>query len=178
VKNKRNLKILSQSVLLEESGLPGVNTLIILIVFLMLVAFVTWSVNMRMNETLTVNGYTEQITESSNEMSFKALIPSKDIGIVNEGYPVIMNILGLTDKNHIMGKIGKVDLIAIKNAQGSNMFEASIVPSNLDEVKKHMNGKMVPGMETSVQIITGTRSLFQYFIGPIFQIKDKVFKEK
>lgn len=176
MKERKKLKLLSKSVLLDESGLPGINAALIIIVFLMVAAFVIWSMNMKINETVSIKGFVETDADTG-ELSFKALIPTKDLGIVNEGYPVVVNISGLTSKNPILGKIAHIEDMQVNAGTGEN-FSATIDTSNLESVIQHINGRIVPGMETNVQVITGTRSLFQYFIGPIFQIKDKAFTER
>ncbi len=55
-RNRSNLQFLSQPVILEETGIPGISVMIIVAVFLMITAFITWSVMMEMDEITRVEG--------------------------------------------------------------------------------------------------------------------------
>ena len=175
-KKRSNLKFLSQSVLLEEAGLPRVNTLIILVVFTMVVSFIAWANVMEIDEVVAVNGVVVQEKSADLNFSFRAQIPSREIGNISEGFSVVMNIPGVTEKKPVTGKIELIKKIPATNQQGVAYYEAIVKPGNDKEMLKNLDEVLLDGMETKVEIIVGSRTLFQYLLGPVFSARENAFK--
>lgn len=172
MKKRKNLKFLSQSVLLEESGLPRINTLIIFVVFAMVASFITWSSIIKIDDVTTVKGAVVQEENKAQKISFNAKIPSKEILVIKEGVPVSINIPGVTG-NNIMGTIEYIDKTPITDSKGDVYYKAVVKASNDSGTLIEINKIIIPGMEANVNIITGSRTLLQHFVGPIFKSVDK-----
>lgn len=168
MKKKNDLKFLSQSVLLEESNLPRINTIIILVVFAMVVSFIIWSMSMKIDEVTKVEGFITQEEKENQGFSFIAQIPSKEIGAIKEGLPVFVNIPGLTDSSSIMGTIDYIEKRPMVNQQGDIYYQAIVKPNDDKEMFEDLNQLLMSGMETDVEIIIGSRTLLQYFLGSVF----------
>jgi HlyD family type I secretion membrane fusion protein len=65
-----------------------------------------------------------------------------------------------------------------KLAGGYYIAQIELNMSEFDEIAKSRNLKLVPGMQAEVQIVTGTRTLLQYLLDPIYDAMFKGFKEK
>lgn len=168
MKKRKNLKFLSQSVLLEESGLPRINTLIIVVVFVMVVSFITWSMVMKIDDVTTVKGFLVQEQNKGQKISFSAKIPSKEILLIKQGLSVSINIPGVMDKNTIMGTIDYIDKTPMIDSRGDVYYKAVVKASNDIETLIDINKIVIPSMEINVNVITGSKTLFQHFLGPIF----------
>jgi hypothetical protein len=177
-RKKRNLKYLSQSVLLEESGLPRINTLIIFVVFTMVVSFITWSVMMKIDEVIAISGTVVQEQVEDSNFSIRTQIPLKEMGAVSEGLSVVMTIPGIMDNKSIMGTLYSIEKIPKTDGQGAVYCEAVIKLSDEKEKLAILNSLLMPKMEANIKIIAGNKSLFEYFLGSVFNVKEKAFKER
>ena len=174
MKKRSNLKFLSQSVVLEEAGLPKINSLIILVVFSMVISFIIWSATMKIDDVTTVKGFVIQEENGDIKFSFNARIPSNKIGVINEGLSVSINIPGINDNNPIKGSIENIKRTPITDEQGNIYYEAVVKPKNEKEIVK-LDKLLMPNMKTNVKIITGRRTVLKYFLGPIFKSTKKSF---
>lgn len=169
---KSGLKFLNQSVLLEEAGLPKANVLIILVVFLMVALFIAWSLMMNMDQVVKVSG---QVKIEGGNAVLSALVPAKNIADIREGLPAYITINGLNDNKPVTGTIERIDKTPKTNQQGVLFYEASVKPG--DDGAKELEKLLLPGMDTKVEIVVGSRTLFQYLVGPVFNARNNAFKE-
>lgn len=166
--NKNKLKFLSQSVLLEETGLPKLNVTIILIVFVMLVLFIIWSVTMTMDQTTSVNGVVRQTDGENSDYVLIAMIPSTEIASIEDGYVVSISIPGITDKKPISGTIASIDKTPINDTYGNVYYEA-VLSSDSGKMTDAIKAHLMPGLTANVNIVVGRQSVFSYFMNPIFK---------
>lgn len=176
-KKQNDLKYLSQSILLEERGIPKLNLWIILMVFLMTTAFIGWSMMLQLDEVVTVNGQVIETGISNSDYIFKALVPSEDVGIINEGVEVTIQIPGMSTTEPLVGKIETIEENFMTSDSGDVYFEASVIPDKSSEAYRELNGQLRRGMKANIQVIVGNRTLFEYFLGNLMKTKDKALKE-
>lgn len=169
---KSGLNFLNQSVLLEEAGLPKANILIILVVFLMVTLFIAWSLMMNMDQVVKVSG---QVKIEGGTTVLSALVPAKNIADIQEGLPTYITITGINDNKPVKGTIERIDKTPKTNQQGASFYEAAVKPEG-DGVKE-LEKLLLPGMDTKVEIVVGSRTLFQYLVGPVFNARNNAFKE-
>lgn len=175
---KNNFKYLSQSVLLEEKGLPRINKLIIIVIFSMLIGFLMWANYMQMDEILSVKGYVIAKENSNINFSFIAKIPSKEILNIDEGLSSNISIPALSDNGNIDGTISYVDGKLKIDEQGFSYYTAIIV-GEVDEKKiKYFNDNLIENMETQINIVIGSRNLIEYFLKPVLKTTQNAFKER
>lgn len=168
-KNKKTLQFLSQPVILEESGIPMLNGLIIVAVFLIITSFIVWSVMMEMNEVTTVQGVI--LAETDTHMLQATVLP-EDLGNVQRGQPVKVKI---SRYETVSGAITEIALNHEDNGQGVPYYEIRAELTH-DENIFLRNPAMV-GMPVNAEIITGKRSLFQYLVQPVLASRERAFKE-
>jgi len=63
-------------------------------------------------------------------------------------------------------------------ANGYYLARIEIDMDAFEEIAKTRNLELLPGMQAEVQIITGTRTMLQYLLDPVFDAMFKGFKEK
>lgn len=177
-KHRRDIKYLSQSILLEEQGLPRVNTWMILIVFAMVAAFVVWSIQMEIDEVAKVDGNVVLKSDSVNEYSLVLKIPSKEMSSIKDKASVFITIPGLAEKEPFRGTIKEIEQTPKTGIKGEIYYEAAL-SLGMDETKfSNVNKMLMAGMVIHGEVITGKRTLFQYILSPINTAQKNAFKEK
>lgn len=110
----------------------------------------------------------------------EANIENKDIGFVDVGQTAIVKIetFPYTRYGFLTGKVISVSNDATQDKKLGLMFPARIrLPSNRFRVEnKWVN--LTPGMEVTVEIKTGKRSVAQYFLGPLVQGAEESMRER
>ncbi len=168
---KKNLKFLSRSVLLEESGLPMINRTIIISVFLMIILFVIWANQMMINDTVSVPG---KIVRDVSEKGFHVnlSVPSKDIALISEDMDALINISGITDRNKIDARVERIIKVPQTDNYSNTFYEVRVVPMVEDEIQHKLKLKVIRGMDARVEIVTGKRNLLQYYFSKIWDARN------
>jgi hypothetical protein len=164
---------LSQSVLLEEVGLPKLNTFIITVVFVLVISFLTWSMNMELDEVIVNEGYFVQ-SEDSVLLDINAHIPLSDIAAISIGDDVKVNIPTSIDNLSIRGNIVNIEKIP-RLDEKNNIYYVAKININNESVRQN-NDFLIPGMVANLEIKIGSRSLFDYLLGSIYKVPEKAFK--
>jgi len=168
MKIKNKYKFLSKSVLLEESGLPKFYGVTIFIITIFIIGFLLWSNQVKINDTVSANGYAIKVTESSNRHDFIAKISSKNIGQIRVGNKVMISIPGIRDRERVIGKVIIIDHKPEIDSNGRVLYKISLEPE-LDQVTRDkLELLLLDTMETKIEIVTGNRTLLQYILGPLW----------
>lgn len=175
-KKAKNLRYLSRSVLLEEEGIPRVNQMIIVLVFLMVVSFIVWSLYIEMEEKLEVGVFISYNETTSITNDFILKIPSKDLGRVSEGQTVIIQINNNGQSRQIEGRIYSIDFSAYRDNTGLAYYQAFVdLSNNSAEIMYY-----VENLNNNLSIkgtIVGKRSLFVYLLNPIYRTLGNALNE-
>lgn len=168
---KKNLKFLSRSVLLEESGLPKINRVIIVSVFLMVVLFTLWANQMLINDTVSVSG---KIVRDISEKGFHVnlSVPSKEITMISEDMEALISISGITDRKKIDARVERIIKVPQYDDYSRTFYEVRVVPMVDDETQKTLKHIVIRGMEARVEIVTGKRNLLQYYFSKIWDARN------
>ena len=86
-RKRKSLKFLSKSVLLDESGLPMINTMIILVVSFIILLFIIWANTLVLHDVETITGYIADSPYEDFDYSFIGRIPAKDVLTFKTGTP-------------------------------------------------------------------------------------------
>lgn len=110
----------------------------------------------------------------------EASIENKDIGFVNVGQTAIVKVetFPYTRYGYLTGQVVSVSNDAAQDKKLGLTFPTRIrLPSN----RIHVENKWVnltPGMEVTVEVKTGKRSVAQYFLGPLVQEVQESMRER
>jgi hypothetical protein len=164
MKKKHNYRFLTESILLEESGLPKINTIVIVSVFVFLALFIVWANMLEIEETIKLEG---RVIDLNDEYKVIVEIPSEDIVNVDEGFIAHITIPGITYRDSILGSIEIFNKSA-KESDNGTVYEALIVIDKNDYKEYDLKETLLNGMSTNVKLITETKSLIQYLLGNLY----------
>lgn len=167
----RKLQFLSRSVLLEESGLPKMNRVTILSVFLILVLFGFWASEMTINDSVSIDGEIVQI-QSDAGYYIDAKVYSGDLGSISEGMPALIHIAGITERKKIDAVVDRIVKVPQKDNYSRTYYEVRVYPVIIEGDKSVSKAKVVRGMDASVEVITGTRNLLQYYFSRLWDARN------
>lgn len=171
VKKKNKLKFLSESILLEETGLPKMNVVITVCVSLFIVAFVAWANLVVLEEDMTIGGQVTVTTLGHYEML--GLVPAKDIVDLSVEDPVYVSIPGVTGREKMTGMITAINTSPQYDTSGNVFYKATIVLESNDS-----DQTLFEGMEGSISVVTGNKTLLQYLLGNLYDSGKDAFNIK
>ena len=173
---KHQFKFLSQSVLLEESGLPRINTLVIMTITILLIGFITWSNYVDIEEQLSASG---QIT-LSDEGIYKVIgrLNANDIVKVDEDYRVYISVPGITSKEDLKGNLDEILIKPRYTDSGEVYYEFIITFDSSKFSNKSDDNPLLVGMSCRLNIVTGSKTMLQYLLGTLYDTGKDVFDIK
>ncbi|QYD71678.1 HlyD family type I secretion periplasmic adaptor subunit [Paraburkholderia edwinii] len=110
----------------------------------------------------------------------EANIENKDIGFVEVGQTAIVKIetFPYSQYGYLTGKVISVSNDATQDRKLGLTFPARVrLPSNRFRVDNRWVN-LTPGMEVTVEIRTGKRTVAQYFLGPLVRTSSESFRER
>jgi len=170
---KHQFKFLSQSVLLEESGLPRINALIIMTITVIVIGFIVWSSFVTIEESLSSSG---QVTMSdTSEYQITGYMSANDIIKISEGAKVNVSIPGITSRNTLKG-----DLVSVNNEprytqSGDALYEFLVVFESGKYKFKSDDSPILLGMNCRLEIVTGSKTMLQYLLGNLYDTGKSTF---
>ena len=113
-------------------------------------------------------------------MIVETRIDPKDIGEIVEGQDVKISLTAYDPSRYgrIDGKVISISADAITDNQSSSQFY--VVDVSIDGKLYEADGSdvtVLPGMVASIDVLSGKRTILEYFWQPIARTKDKAFKE-
>jgi len=121
-----------------------------------------------------------EIVPSDETLLVKVKIKPKDIAFIYKGQRAIVKFTAY-DFSIYGGLEGKVVLISpdsIKDEEGNVFYEVRIKTDKNYIGRDGKRLKIIPGMTTSVDIITGQKSVLDYILKPILKTKQYTFTER
>ena len=122
-----------------------------------------------------------EIVPSEDQLLIETKILPKDIAFLHPGLPAIVKVTAY-DFTRYGGLNGVVEHISADTTQDEegNSFYLVRVRTGLSSLTKDDGTKMpiIPGMLTSVDVITGKRSVLEYILNPILRAKDTALRER
>ncbi|NMH65153.1 HlyD family type I secretion periplasmic adaptor subunit [Shewanella salipaludis] len=122
-----------------------------------------------------------EIVPSEDQLLIETKIPPKDIAFLHPGLPAIVKITAY-DFTRYGGLLGTVEQISADTSQDEkgNSFYLIRIRTQESSLVKNDGTQMpiIPGMLTSVDVITGQRSILEYILNPILRAKDTALRER
>ncbi|WP_076415504.1 HlyD family type I secretion periplasmic adaptor subunit [Shewanella sp. UCD-KL12] len=122
-----------------------------------------------------------EIVPSEDQLLIETKIIPKDIAFLHPGLPAVVKVTAY-DFTRYGGLNGVVEHISADTTQDEegNSFYLVRVRTELSSLTKDDGTKMpiIPGMLTSVDVITGQRSVLEYILNPILRAKDTALRER
>lgn len=175
MKNKKKMKFLSESILLEESGLPMINTIVIVSVTTLIILFLAWANMLIMEESIELDG---QVVINENDLELLGFVRTNNFILVSENADVFIDIPGITNRKSLKGSIVSINTIPKYDIQNNAYYEVKIKLTESDEEIKELSNILVTGMESQVKVVTGTRTMLQYLLGTLYDTGKDAFNIK
>ncbi|MBR9728195.1 HlyD family type I secretion periplasmic adaptor subunit [Shewanella intestini] len=122
-----------------------------------------------------------EIVPSEDKLLIETKIPPKDIAFLYPGLPAVVKVTAY-DFTRYGGLKGVVEHISADTSQDEdgNSFYTIRVRTQESSLQKDDGTPMpiIPGMLTSVDIITGQRTILEYILNPILRAKDTALRER
>ncbi|WP_394205707.1 HlyD family type I secretion periplasmic adaptor subunit [Shewanella waksmanii] len=122
-----------------------------------------------------------EIVPSEDQLLIETKIIPKDIAFLHPGLPAVVKVTAY-DFTRYGGLNGVVEHISADTTQDEegNSFYLVRVRTELSSLTKDDGTQMpiIPGMLTSVDVITGQRSVLEYILNPILRAKDTALRER
>lgn len=125
------------------------------------------------------------IVPTADILQMEAFVENKDIGFIEEGQEVEVkiNTFNFTKYGVITGKLVHISSDAVSNEQRGSEQPGYVFPVRIELEKDYLffNGKKLrlqPGMESTVEIKTGTRRLIEFFLSPLLRHKAESLNER
>jgi hypothetical protein len=167
MKKKNKLKFLSESILLEESGLPMLNTIVIIMITVSILMFIIWSSYIVIEESVSVSAQLN-INEETSAYEAIGIVGTRDISTISENAEVYFAIPGVTGRQDITGVLREINAEPKYDSVGNVYYNVYISLGLTDNLKKEIGTKLLKGMEGKLTIVTGTRSMLQYLLGSLY----------
>tara|TARA_R110002033_G_scaffold43222_4_gene84751 strand:- start:455 stop:1837 length:1383 start_codon:yes stop_codon:yes gene_type:complete len=122
-----------------------------------------------------------EIVPSEDKLLIETKIIPKDIAFLHPGLPAIVKVTAY-DFTRYGGLKGTVEHISADTSQDDegNSFYIVKVRTQESSLMKDDGTEMpiIPGMLTSVDVITGKKSILEYILNPILRAKDTALRER
>lgn len=122
-----------------------------------------------------------EIVPSEDQLLIETKILPKDIAFLHPGLPAVVKVTAY-DFTRYGGLNGIVEHISADTSQDEegNSFYLVRVRTELSSLMRDDGTEMpiIPGMLTSVDVITGQRSILEYILNPILRAKDTALRER
>ncbi|NRD75753.1 HlyD family type I secretion periplasmic adaptor subunit [Shewanella sp. VB17] len=122
-----------------------------------------------------------EIVPSEDQLLIETKITPKDIAFLHSGLKAIVKITAY-DFTRYGGLDGVVEHISADTSQDEegNSFYIVKVRTELSSLTRDDGVEMpiIPGMLTSVDVITGQKSILEYILNPILRAKDTALRER
>ena len=122
-----------------------------------------------------------EIVPSEDKLLIETKILPKDIAFLHPGLPAVVKVTAY-DFTRYGGLKGVVEHISADTTQDEegNSFYIIKVRTEQSSLQKDDGTQMpiIPGMLTSVDVITGQRSILEYILNPILRARDSALRER
>ncbi|MDJ0685765.1 MAG: HlyD family type I secretion periplasmic adaptor subunit [Alphaproteobacteria bacterium] len=172
--NKRELTVLSESVRDAEDKLART----------VLYSPVDGVVNIvhanTLGGTVRPGGPIIEITPVDDTILVEAKMSPSDIGFLHEGQTadVKLTAYDFSVYGSLTGAVETISADALEDEQGIQYFSVAV---RVDQNALYHNGRMlpvVPGMQATVDVLTGERTVLQYLLKPITRAREESFRER
>jgi adhesin transport system membrane fusion protein len=121
-----------------------------------------------------------EIVPTGSELIVETRIDPKDIGEIVEGQEVKISLTAYDPSRfgRIDGRVMSISADAITDQQTGSQFY--LVDVSIDGILYEEDGSEVtilPGMVASIDVLSGKRTILEYFWQPIAKTKDRAFRE-
>ncbi len=122
-----------------------------------------------------------EIVPSEDQLLIETRILPKDIAFLHPGLPAIVKVTAydFTRYGGLKGTVEQISADTTQDEEGNSFYlvkvrteESSLIKDDGTEMP------IIPGMLTSVDVITGKRTVLEYILNPILRAKETALRER
>lgn len=122
-----------------------------------------------------------EIVPTEDQLLIETRIAPKDIAFLHPGLPAVVKVTAydFTRYGGLNGTVEHIGADTIQDEEG-NSFYLIKVRTDKSSLTRHDGEDMpiIPGMLTSVDIITGKRTILEYILNPILRARETALRER
>ncbi|WP_283130573.1 HlyD family type I secretion periplasmic adaptor subunit [Enterovibrio norvegicus] len=122
-----------------------------------------------------------EIVPNEDQLLIEAKIQPKDIAFLHSGLPAVVKVTAYdyTRYGGLKGKLEHISADTTQDEKGNSFYLVRVRTdvSNLED-KEGTAMPIIPGMLTSVDIVTGKRTILDYILNPILRARDSALRER
>ncbi|WP_318482404.1 HlyD family type I secretion periplasmic adaptor subunit [Photobacterium leiognathi] len=122
-----------------------------------------------------------EIVPTEDQLLIEAKIAPKDIAFLHPGLPAVVKVsaYNFTRYGGLKGTVENISADTSQDNKGNSYYIIKVRTKHSSLIKKDGTPMpIIPGMLTSVDVITGKRSILDYILNPILRAKDMAFQER
>lgn len=122
-----------------------------------------------------------EIVPAEDQLLIEAKIAPKDIAFLHSGLPSVVKVTAydFTRYGGLNGTLEHISADTTQDEEGNSFYLVRIRTEKSSLAKKDGSElPIIPGMLTSVDIITGKRTVLEYLLNPILRAKESALRER
>lgn len=122
-----------------------------------------------------------EIVPTEDKLLIEAKIKPQDIAFLHPGLPAIVKITAYDFAKYggLSGKVEHISADTTQDDKGNSFYIIRVRTDSSSIIKKDKTElPIIPGMMTSVDIITGKRTVLEYILNPVLRAKQSALREQ
>ncbi|QSX36942.1 HlyD family type I secretion periplasmic adaptor subunit [Shewanella sedimentimangrovi] len=122
-----------------------------------------------------------EIVPSEDKLLIEARISPKDIAFLHPGLPAVVKVTAydFTRYGGLNGTVEHISADTTQDEEGNSFYLIRVRTEESNLVKEDgTQMPIIPGMLTSVDVITGQRSILEYILNPILRARENALRER
>ena len=121
-----------------------------------------------------------EITPIDDSLLVEARIDPRDIGFLHEGQRARIKLTAydFTQYGQLEGEVVRIGSDALEDQNGVSYYSVIVKTDDNKLVTGGRELDIIPGMQASVDILIGERTILHYVIRPIYRVADQAFRER
>ncbi len=120
------------------------------------------------------------IVPTGEELIIEAKLPTADIGFIKKEQQATIRLASADSINfgNINGRVFKISPDATQDDNGNTFYKVEIKADKNFFEYNNQTYNLTPGVEVTINILTGQRTIAEYLLNPLFNISNKAFRER
>ncbi|NVN56937.1 HlyD family type I secretion periplasmic adaptor subunit [bacterium Scap17] len=121
-----------------------------------------------------------EIVPIEDQLLVQARVAPKDIGFLRIGQPAVVKLSAydFTIYGGLEGKVDQISADTVQDEEGNSFYEIKVLTE-----QNHLGSDsdpltIIPGMQASVDVITGNQTVLQYLMKPILRARQGALRER
>lgn len=121
-----------------------------------------------------------EIVPLEDQLIVEARILPKDIAFIHVGQPAIvrMTAFDFSVYGSMKGQVTDVSADAIINEKGESFYRVKVKTDTAGVIKGDKQLDIIPGMQATVDIVTGEKTVMQYLLKPFLKASQTALRER